>query len=114
MTNEEWRDDVLKRMRKVAEQTYWLFFAARMGETCHAFIEMNGVISKFVDICDKANKAGIDFTAANAHLGVAMPVEEHDMAYLGEKLGCMFGPSLRANPRAKRAFLRAMFGDESM
>jgi hypothetical protein len=109
--NEEERAKLLDTMRQVVEKTYWMFFNAGIGTHCHAFIEFNGVISKYVDLCQAAHTAGIDFTQSNEHTNTQLPAEEHDMHYLGEKLGCIFGPTLRSNPKLKWAFLRALEGD---
>ena len=109
-TTPEEREGVLSKMLAVREQAYWLFFCAGMGDHCHAFLEINGVISKYVDICRVAHEAGVDFTQANEHNGVALPMQEHDVRYLGEKLGCMFGPSLRSDPKLLAAFVEALTG----
>ena len=44
--------------------------------------------------------------------GGALPIEKHDMLYLGEKLSCIFGPAIKANPVARAALKKALFGDE--
>jgi N-acetyl-anhydromuramyl-L-alanine amidase AmpD len=99
-------------MHKVAEATYWLFFIQGMGSNCHAFLEFNGLIAKYVDIARKAADAGIDFTQANIHNKTPLPVETHDLEYLAEKLECIFGPILESNPEAKRAFLKKLFPND--
>lgn len=101
---------IVARMHGVVEETYWTFFRSGMGSHCHAFLEFNGVISKYVDICRKAADQGIDFTQANIHSHTPLPVEGHDMEYLAEKLGCILGPLINANPEARKAFARAFFG----
>jgi hypothetical protein len=83
-----------------------------MAGKCHAFMEFNGLLSKYIELCQAANEAGIDFTTANKHHAQALPVAEHDMEYLAEKIECMFGPTLRANPKARAAFLRVLLGEE--
>lgn len=101
------------RMDEVARRTYGLFFVAGMGSEVHAFIEFNGLIAKYVEICQRCAAAGIDFRHLNTHTGGALPVEVHDMEYLGEKLACIFGPIIDATPMARAALKRALFGDES-
>lgn len=101
-----------KRMRAVSDATYWLFFNAHMGADVHAFIEFCGVLSKYVDICERSAARGIDFRFLNTHSGEALPVEVHDMEYLGEKLDCILGPAIQANPAAREALRRALFGAE--
>jgi hypothetical protein len=102
--------EIVRRTHAVAEETYWCFFRAGMGAHCHAFLEFNGVLSKYVQICGLAAEEGIDFTHANVHSNTPLPVEAHDVEYLAEKLGCILGPLINANPEARKAFARAFFG----
>ena len=81
-------------MREHANAIYLLL--VRSG--VHAFIEFNGMHQKYVDLCERAARAGIDFTQANKHNGVALPVHDHDVIYLAEKFACIFGPTFKANP----------------
>lgn len=105
------RGELLQRMAQASERTYWSFFTADFGSTCHAFIEFNGLLSKFVQLCGRAHEQGVDFTMANTHSGTALPMKAHDAAYIGEKLDCIFGPALRANPKAMAAFLAVIQGE---
>ena len=66
--------EIGKRMHDVVEETYWTFFRAGMGAHCHAFLEFNGLISKYAQICERAAERGIDFTQASV-------VSEDDTAY---------------------------------
>lgn len=103
-----------ERMRRVVENVYWLFHYEGMGTWVHAFIEFNGLLSKYVDICRRCALEGIDFTQFNTHTAQALPVEVHDMEYLGEKLRCIFGPIIDANPEARAALKKALFGGEGL
>ena len=102
---------LVERMDEVARRTYGLFFRAGMGSEVHAFLEFNGLIAKYVQICQRCAADGIDFRHPNTHTGQAMPVEVHDMEYLGEKLACIFGPIIDANPLARAALKKALFGE---
>ena len=55
-------------------------------------------------MCKNAQAQGIDFPNANAHSGQALPMRTFEAAYIGEKLGCIFGPSLQ-DPDNRKAFL---------
>ena len=103
---------LVTRMEGVAAATYSVFFRAGMGSEAHAFLEFNGLIAKYVDVCRKCAEQGIDFRHLNTHTGGALPIEKHDMLYLGEKLSCIFGPAIKANPVARAALKKALFGDE--
>ena len=109
----EEREKILEDMKKLRENCYWMFFHQGMGQKAHAFLEFNGLISKYVDLCVRAHEQGVDFTNANTHNGKALPMEGHDADYLAEKFDCIFGPALRANPEAAAIFLETVFGIES-
>ncbi len=99
-------------MHSVADDAYWLFFSRGMGAKVHAYIEFCGLLAKYTEICARAAFDGIDFTVANGHSRTPLPVEVHDMIYLGEKLECIFRPMLASNPAARAALKRALFGAE--
>jgi len=104
---------LVARMRAVSNATYDLFFTTGMGGDVHAFIEFCGVLSKYVDICERCAEQGIDFRLLNTHSGRGLPVEVHDMRYLGEKLDCILGPAIHANPAASAALREALFRDDA-
>lgn len=103
---------VTREMRATAGKVYDLFFWSGMGSKVHAYIEFCGLLSKYVDICQRAAERGIDFTVSSVHTGIPLPVEVHDMHYLGEKLACIFGPMIAANPKAREALKKELFPDE--
>jgi hypothetical protein len=98
------------QMEKVADTVYWLFFHANMGGQVHAFIEFCGLLNKYTEICKRCAEQGIDFTMLNTHSRQALPVEGHDVEYLVEKLDCIFGPIIRANPETRAAFAKLLEG----
>lgn len=99
------------RMQTVASETYWLFFHAEMGARVHAFIEFNGLIGKYAEVCARAAEQGIDFTQANVHVNAPLPIEDHDIEYLAEKLECILTPFL-VTPRAREILRSRLFGEE--
>jgi hypothetical protein len=102
--------ELARDMLVVADKTYWLFFTSNMGGRCHTFIEFNGLISKYAEIAKKCAERGIDFTSASVHSGALLPVEEHDLMYIAEKLRCIFGPILDNDPAKKKKFLKVLAG----
>lgn len=96
----EERAAMLTAMRQVSLAFYMK--AANIG--CHPFIEFCGLMNEYIKMCQQAHEKGIDFTNANAHSGVALPMRSFEAAYIGEKLGCIFGPSLQ-DPDNLRAFI---------
>lgn len=91
---------VLVRMREVSDR----FYAGAVRTGCHPFIEFTGLINEYIKVCEGALEAGIDFTQANTHTGLALPVREHHAVYLAEKFDCIFGPTLAADPKARDIF----------
>lgn len=79
--------------------------ATRIG--CHPFIEFTGLINEYIKIISRAHAQGIDFTACSIHSGIALPLKDYEAEYLGEKMGCIYGPSFR-NPELLRTFLQAV------
>lgn len=98
-------------LRDLNTKFYGLCFHAGVGSRAHAFIEFNGLMSKYIDLLAKAMDQGLDPMTLNDHNGVALPVESHDMEYLGEKLRCIFGPVIDGNPEARAALHKALFED---
>lgn len=101
-------EEILKMMQNSVSDMYRRMFLQGFGTHCHAYLELNGIASKFLNMCQAAHAKDIDFRHANVHSGQALPFEVHDAVYLAEKLNCMFGPALQANPEAKAAFLAAL------
>lgn len=95
---------ITTKMRNAANITYALL----VGTGVHPFIEFNGMMQKFVDLCAREAGKGRDFTMNNVHTGNPMPLEDHDVLYLAEKFNCIFGDTLRANPRQWALFKKVI------
>ncbi len=87
----EEREIMLQKMRATAEAFYWAAF--RIG--CHPFIELAGLMNEYVKVAQRAHSQGIDFNVCSVHSGIALPIETYEAAYIGEKLGCIYGPAMR-------------------
>jgi hypothetical protein len=92
---------MIKAMRAVSSA----FYAGASRTRCHAFIEFCGLMSKYLDICELACQAGIDFTTANVHGDKTIPIEAHDLQYLAEKFECIFS-GLLSTPEQKKLFVK--------
>ena len=57
-------------------------------------------------------KQAFDPRLMNEHCSAQIPVEDHDVKYLGEKLRCICGPMIGANSEARDALREALFGQE--
>lgn len=82
----EEREKALVRM-KAASAAYYAD-AVRTG--CHAMVEFTGLMNEFIQICERSHRAGIDFMLANTHTGQKLDIQPHNVAYINEKLECIF------------------------
>lgn len=84
------------------------FYVAARETSCHAFIEFTGLMNEFIKVCGDASARGDhSWLDANTHSDRPLQMEGHQVAYLAEKLDCIYGATLRANPQ-----LAATFGFE--
>jgi hypothetical protein len=98
--------DPFQILRKLSETFYWLCFHHDIATHCHAFMEMNGVISAYINLLQHAANTGIHPRHINQHGGLQVPGEyRYHLQYLGEKMGCMFKPFL-GTAENKAAFLK--------
>ncbi len=90
----EERAQILKRMRSASAA----FYVAAINAGCHAFIEFTGLMNEYIKLCEQAESAGIDWVHANVHGGEHLPFLPHHIAYLNEKLECIYGHKLEIVP----------------
>lgn len=83
------------------------FYPAAAQTGHHAFIEFTGLMNEYIKICHRAHEQGIDFPSCSAHSGQALPMETYEAEYLGEKLGCIYGPSV-SDPKLATIMLGEM------
>lgn len=94
-------ESMLSEMQRASNTFYSM--AVRIG--CHPFIEFAGLMNEYIKMCVAAKQQGIDFTQTNAHTGQALPMADYNARYLGEKVGCIYGPALAQNAALAHAFL---------
>lgn len=104
--------ETIALLRRLNAEFYGLCFEHGVGSRCHAFIEFNGMHSKFIDMCERLLHQGVDFAYVNGHGSEALPFDAHDVLYLGEKFNCIFGHSM-TDPKIRRVFQLAAFGKET-
>jgi hypothetical protein len=108
--SKEEREVMLQEMEKASNE----FYNRAVKIKCHPFIEFTGFMNEWIKLARKAHDAGIDFTQANTHSGQALPMQWYEAGYIGEKFDCIFGPSLRSDPKLLRSFLAKMgFGEDA-
>ena len=100
-------EEMIREMEAISEHFYWNAVKVRN----HAFIEFCGLMNEYIQMCRDTMLAGGDFTQCNVHSGRSLSVAEHQGAYLAEKFECIFGPTLRSNPRIARDFVRGVIGN---
>jgi hypothetical protein len=92
MMNEKERETALADMRKASDAFY--VAATRIGN--HPFIEFCGLMNEYIQCCQRAHAAGIDFTECSTHTGQALPIADVSLAYMNEKLECIFQGAIMA------------------
>ena len=92
MMNQQEREIALEHMDAAINRFYYA--AIQIGN--HPFIEFAGVMRAYVNSCQQAHEAGIDFTECNKHAGQDLPMELFEINYLVEKLTCIFGGRIKA------------------
>lgn len=89
------REVMLEQMRAVSRAFY--SSAVRIG--CHPFIEFTGLMNEYIKCCEVAHQQGVDFASCNTHSGQDLPMQGHSIAYVNEKLECIFtGRSVMQGP----------------
>lgn len=96
--------DELQLMVTQMRQVVSAYYNGAVYTNCHPFIEFCGMMSKYVDICQRMANEGEDFTVTSVHSINPLRVEDHDIEYLAEKFACIFGNTLRANSAHKQKF----------
>lgn len=51
-------------------------------------------MNEYIKVCADAHDKGIDFRMASTHTGIRMPMEDYHVAYVLEKLECIYGVDL--------------------
>lgn len=103
--NTEERAEILSQMHHAAS----VFYGMAVQTKCHPFLEFTGLMNEYIKLCKAAHEQGIDFTQANIHTGQALPMESYHIEYLGEKLGCIYGPAL--DEKKAKILLEAILRD---
>lgn len=103
--------ETIRTMREINGAFYASVFTTNMASRCHAFVEFCGLQAKFIDMCEEALVAGIEFPRANQHTGESMDLNEHHAEYLGDKFACIYGFAM--SPHMQQAFVDVAFGTAS-
>lgn len=99
------RESLLVMMKSLSDA----FYSSTTKLGVHPFIEFTGLLNEYISMCREAHKDGIDFTQCNTHTGQTLPMAPHNLAYLNEKIECIFSGAVKlvpvdvdqANPVAK-------------
>lgn len=104
----EERKEMIAKMQALSD----MFYGRATQAGVHAFIEFAGLMNEFIKVCYEANEKGIPFEFANTHTGKEIPFQPWNLAYLAEKLNCIYGPALLSNERNRTAFIQTLFDGE--
>jgi len=86
MMNPAERETALAKMSAASKCFYTC--ATEIGN--HPFIEFTGLMNEYITACHMAHAQGIDFTECNTHTGQDLPLQSFQVAYINEKLECIF------------------------
>lgn len=105
------RDEVPRKQKlREMEQLSSLFYQGAVKIGVHAFIEFTGLMNEFIKVCRDMETAGNGaWDQANTHSDSPLKLKPHHVQYLAEKLDCIYGAALRANPALKKM----MFGEDN-
>jgi hypothetical protein len=96
--NHQEREEAIANM-KLAAKT---FYHSAVAIHNHPFIEFAGLMEEYIKACEVAHAKGIDFSGCNTHTGQDLPLEDYNVAYINEKLECIFtGRSVMQLSRAE-------------
>jgi hypothetical protein len=95
MMNPTERETALREMNAAVRRFY--VEAARIGH--RPFIEFAGVMTAYLNSCERAHADGIDFSDSHRHGGTPLPIEPFELAHLAEKLGSIFSGRIRTTER---------------
>ena len=86
MMNQEERAKALEQMQAVSSS----FYAHAVQIGVHPFIEFCGLMNEYINACRNAHNNGLDFSECSKHSGQSLPLESFQIAYINEKLECIF------------------------
>lgn len=85
------------------------YYQEAVASHCHPWIEFCGLQSEYIQLCRRAHAQGLDFTQANTHSGIALPMQDYNAQYIAEKLNCIYGPALLNSKPLADAFIATLF-----
>jgi hypothetical protein len=113
MLNADLQDpEVRKELRACLDKmrhTSGFFYRDAIQLGVHPFIEITGFINEYIQLCEDALYADVDFRDISQHTDTRLPLPENTfrMHYIAEKFSCMFKPWL-ASPAMRDAFLEGL------
>ena len=102
---QEAMEEALRKMTAVADA----FYRPSTRTGVHAFIEFCGFMNEYINVCRTTMESGGDFMDSNTHNGKGLDMQVYQARYLAEKFDCIFGPTLRSNPKFKKIFMELLF-----
>lgn len=86
------REEELKTMLEGMRGISHNFYLAAIYVGNHAFIEFTGLMNEYIKVCEQTLADGKDFAFINTHAdsGDTLSVQDYNIAYLQEKLNCIF------------------------
>lgn len=88
-------------LKEIVHRLYGTLFQAGTGSRFHAFLEWCGVLSEHLKIAEGLLKKDVDVFNMSGHTGTPLPIPFFQLAYLAEKMECIFGGALEISVRKK-------------
>ncbi len=91
----------LEVMLMKMEEASSIFYSLAQRTKVHQFLEVNGFLQELIKAYKRMQEKGKDFATE------PLEMEPYEMAYIAEKLDCIFGEALSV-PKNRDAFLEAL------
>lgn len=87
-------------LKKTVSLFYNSLFALNTGGKFHAFVEWCGVMGEHLNIVEGLIKNGHNPFADNVHSGQTLPIPPYQLAYMAEKMECIFNGAITVSAPA--------------
>jgi hypothetical protein len=81
-------------LKKTVNLFYGSLFSLGTGGKFHAFVEWCGVMGEHLNIVEGLVKNGHNPFADNVHSGHTLPIPSYQLAYMAEKMECIFNGAI--------------------
>lgn len=91
------------QLRETVNLYYGSLFKLNTGGKFHAFVEWCGVMGEHLNIVEGLVKKGHNPFADNVHSGHTLPIPPFQLAYMAEKMECIFNGAITVTANTGQA-----------